>query len=125
METDKRLSQAHAIAETRDRKTQFYDSWSKLFDQDMLSDGYSGPSMAADAVAGLYPGDRENVHILDIAAGTGFVGEQLAKHGFVKVDALDPSQGMLDKAKAKGVYQTLICSYFDEKKLDIAPGQCN
>ncbi|XP_060064643.1 methyltransferase-like protein 27 [Ylistrum balloti] len=121
MDKHERILQAYAKTETREGKTKFYDSWSEEYDQDMLSDGYNGPAMAANEVAKLYPSTRENVHVLDVAAGTGLVGQELAKHGFVKVDALDPSQGMLDTAKEKGVYDKFICSYFGEEELAIAP----
>ena len=42
------------------------------------------------------------VRILDVAAGTGLVGVELAKLGFKNIDALDYSQEMLDLAKEKG-----------------------
>ncbi|XP_033762407.1 methyltransferase-like protein 27 [Pecten maximus] len=87
----------------------------------MESIAYRGPAFVGSVLAKLYPGAKEDVRILDVAAGTGLVGEQLAKQGFVQIDALDPSQGMLDEAKTKNVYQALICSYFNEKELDIAP----
>ncbi|XP_069114659.1 methyltransferase-like protein 27 [Argopecten irradians] len=87
----------------------------------MSEDGYKGPAITADVTRDLYPNGRENVYILDVAAGTGMVGERLIKHGFVKVDALDPSQGMLDEAREKGVYQKFICAYFDGKEQNIPP----
>ncbi|XP_033762095.1 methyltransferase-like protein 27 [Pecten maximus] len=121
MDNTKRVSEAYKKTESREEKTQFYDSWSKMYDQEMNSYGYKGPAMTASAVRDLYPDSRDVVRILDVAAGTGFVGEELIKHGFVKVDALDPSQGMLDEAREKGVYQELICAYFDEKDHTIPP----
>ncbi|XP_069102351.1 methyltransferase-like protein 27 [Argopecten irradians] len=107
---------------SKEDMTTYYDSWSSKYDQDLDAAGYRGPSMIAKALAELYPDTRENVHILDVASGTGLVGEQLAKQGFLLIDALDPSQGMIDKAKSKGVYKGMICAYFDEKELDIKAG---
>ncbi|XP_021349292.1 Williams-Beuren syndrome chromosomal region 27 protein-like isoform X2 [Mizuhopecten yessoensis] len=122
MDPAERCFEGHTQTKTREEKTQFYDSWSKQYEEDMHTVEYRGPAIVADVLAELYPGTRENVCILDVAAGTGLVGVELAKQGFVKVDALDPSQGMLDEAKTKGVYQKMICSYFDEKELNIEPG---
>ncbi|XP_033758329.1 methyltransferase-like protein 27 [Pecten maximus] len=102
---------------TREEMTHLYDSWSTLYEKDLNYADYRGPFMVANALAVLYPGPCENVHVLDVAAGTGLVGEQLAKRGFIKIDALDPSEGMLAKAKEKDIYQTLICAYFDENNL--------
>ncbi|OWF52505.1 Williams-Beuren syndrome chromosomal region 27 protein-like isoform X1 [Mizuhopecten yessoensis] len=121
MDPAERCFEGHTQTKTREEKTQFYDSWSKQYEEDMHTVEYRGPAIVADVLAELYPGTRENVCILDVAAGTGLVGVELAKQGFVKVDALDPSQGMLDEAKTKGVYQKMICSYFDEKELNIEP----
>ncbi|TIW12329.1 MAG: class I SAM-dependent methyltransferase, partial [Mesorhizobium sp.] len=45
--------------------------------------------------------------LLDAGAGTGLIGEWLAITGYPRVEALDISQGMLDKAGAKGVYTAL------------------
>lgn len=38
---------------------------------------FTGPVVAAKAIAELYPEGREHVRILDIAAGTGQVGEEV------------------------------------------------
>merc|ERR1712025_944707 len=53
--------------------------------------------------------------ILDVAAGTGLVGEELKKAGF-KVDnvtALDFSPEMLEVSRKKGVYGKLVESAFN------------
>ncbi|XP_033762370.1 methyltransferase-like protein 27 [Pecten maximus] len=121
MDRETMLNEYFVKTESRDKKTNFYDSWSKQYEQDMQSLDYLGPAFVGSVLAKLYPGAKEDVRILDVAAGTGLVGEQLAKQGFIRVDALDPSEGMLIEAKSKNVYQALICSYFDEKELDIAP----
>ena len=39
-----------------------------------------------------------------MVAGSGFVGERLKQKGFLKMDALEPSEGMLELAKAKKIY---------------------
>jgi len=58
---------------------------------------------------------REQLTILDVAAGTGLVGEELKKAGF-KVDnvtALDFSPEMLEVSRKKGVYGKLVESAFN------------
>merc|ERR1719427_739031 len=57
---------------------------------------------------------KEDLTILDVAAGTGLVGEELKKVGFNvdKVTALDLCPDMLDVAGKKGVYGKLIQSPF-------------
>ncbi|XP_033758337.1 methyltransferase-like protein 27 [Pecten maximus] len=122
MESLKKFYKECQETKTREEMTHYYDSWSMLYEKELNLADYRGPFMVANALAALYPEDRENVHVLDVAAGTGFVGEQLAKQGFVQIDALDPSEGMLAQAKEKGIYQTLICEYLDGNQLDIAAG---
>merc|ERR1719290_881115 len=58
---------------------------------------------------------REQLTILDVAAGTGLLGEELKKAGF-KVDnvtALDFSPEMLEVSRKKGVYGKLVESAFN------------
>jgi ubiquinone/menaquinone biosynthesis C-methylase UbiE len=48
------------------------------FLQDLCPVYYKGPEIIAKAAASLYNEDhRENINILDVAAGTGFVAEQV------------------------------------------------
>ncbi|XP_069114402.1 methyltransferase-like protein 27 [Argopecten irradians] len=122
MEGARKLYKFCENSETREDMTQYYEKWSDKYDKDAVLDGYQGPALVANALASMYSDSRENIRILDVAAGTGLVGEQLAKQGFVLIEALDPSQGMLDKAKEKNVYKTMRCEYFDETPLAIEPG---
>jgi SAM-dependent methyltransferase len=46
-------------------------------------------------------------HILDVGAGTGLLGVELAQAGFSRLDALDLSPRMLDEARRKRVYGDL------------------
>ena len=48
-----------------------------------------------------------DVEILDAGAGTGLVGEELAKQGFTNLTAVDLSAKMLEVAKEKQVYKNL------------------
>ncbi|RUS75290.1 hypothetical protein EGW08_016956 [Elysia chlorotica] len=83
---------------------------------------YKGPMRVRDTLVSLI-GDRNraDMKIMDLGCGTGLVGEVLYAVGFTQLDGLDPSQGMLDVARSKGVYGSLFCEYvaLDNKKLDI------
>ena len=47
--------------------------------QDLREDNFRGPCITADVISGLYPeeGQKSEVNILDVAAGSGFVGERV------------------------------------------------
>ncbi|XP_071545009.1 methyltransferase-like protein 27 [Panulirus ornatus] len=82
-----------------------YSNWSRNYDKMMCLGTYNGPLMGAEEVARLVPEERrQKVRVLDIAAGTGKVGLELHKRGFVNIDALEPSEGMMNILRDTGVY---------------------
>ncbi|MGI8855424.1 MAG: class I SAM-dependent DNA methyltransferase [Thermomicrobiales bacterium] len=46
--------------------------------------------------------------VADLACGTGRIGAWLTRHGASAVDGIDVTPGMLDGARAKGVYRHLV-----------------
>lgn len=89
-----------------------YTLWAQgaKYDQDLREENFRGPNISADTVAQLYP-DNKNVSILDVAAGSGFAGEKLKLKGYNNVDALEPSEGMLQLAKDKKIYNRHFLAY--------------
>ncbi|MFC2004773.1 class I SAM-dependent DNA methyltransferase [Chloroflexota bacterium] len=81
-----------------------YDQWAKDYDAD-LNDGFGwlGPQRAIEFFIRHVPGKEGR--ILDAGAGTGLVGELLAKQGYNNLAAMDLSAGMLKVARKKNAYQ--------------------
>ncbi len=57
-----------------------YDNWAKTYDDSMVKSKVTGPQHLAEVVARTVS-DLDS-KILDLGAGTGLIGELLAKHGF-------------------------------------------
>ena len=86
--------------------TSEYDGWASKYDADLEALGFSAPRAGAELLA-KYVGDK-GAKVLDAGAGTGMVGQELARQGFKRITALDMSPGMLVTAKEKGVYEDLM-----------------
>ncbi|XP_071104275.1 methyltransferase-like protein 27 [Haliotis cracherodii] len=97
-----------------------FDEISEQYNKAQTLIGYKGPKWMGESLAALYPSNRENVKILDVAAGTGMAAFEMRKHGFVHIDGLEPSQNMLDEAKKSNLYERYICDVLGENTLDIA-----
>ena len=79
-----------------------YDQWAAEYDRDLEEDfAWNAPKTAAQILAKLTPSEST---ILDAGAGTGLVGEELAKLGYQDMVAIDLSMGMLEEARKKGLY---------------------
>jgi len=80
-----------------------YDEAADVYDEAMSQDvGWTGHIELA-AVVGRYV--APDAAVLDAGAGTGMLGDELAKLGFSNMDANDLSPGMLDRARGKGIYE--------------------
>lgn len=100
-----------------------YSATSDMYEVYLTAFDYNGPRTTAATLADLYPPEtREAVKILDVAAGTGLVGEELLALGFRQMDALDPSEGMLSKAREKGIYSRLFNEAIGDTRLPIDDG---
>ncbi|XP_071097601.1 methyltransferase-like protein 27 isoform X2 [Haliotis cracherodii] len=105
---------------SRDEIIDRFSQNSQQYEKIMEAVNYTSPMHTAQATAELFPSNREDVFILDVAAGTGLCGEKLYYHGFRKMDALEPSTRMLDEARKKGLYSRYFIEALGENALDIA-----
>ncbi|XP_041368160.1 methyltransferase-like protein 27 isoform X2 [Gigantopelta aegis] len=115
---------AHRVGISKDESCDYYTRWAKSggYEKDLAIGRYNGPVFAAQAVAEFFPRGRNLVRILDVAAGTGFVGEQLKQLDFTNVDALEPSEGMVAVARKKNVYKNVYLDFLNGTKLTIPDG---
>ena len=79
-----------------------YDQWAADYDNDLAAEFAWNAPQNATAVFAKHVDKSANV--LDAGAGTGLVGECLAEAGYKDLVAMDLSQGMLDVAKSKNLY---------------------
>ncbi|WMS44602.1 methyltransferase domain-containing protein [Acuticoccus sp. MNP-M23] len=84
-----------------------YDAWAKRYDVEMASLGYRHPTICLAMLTRHLP--KGAGPVLDAGAGTGLLGEWMAIAGYDAAEALDISEGMLEVARSKGVYQA--CRY--------------
>jgi len=90
----------------------FYDDWSSQYDDDLVIVGnYNGYVKVAEAFFKL--GLDHHVAILDLAAGTGLLGSEISRNGYVTIDGLDCSLGMLGQAKKQDIYKNYIHARVD------------
>ncbi|XP_078000962.1 methyltransferase-like protein 27 isoform X2 [Glandiceps talaboti] len=94
----------------------FYDKWSEEFDKDLESLRWNAPRYAAEGLSKLMT--NKDARILDCAAGTGLVGQELHRLGYKDIDALDMSQAILDQAQEKGIYKKLICAKIGSEPIE-------
>ncbi|XP_051890867.1 methyltransferase-like protein 27 isoform X2 [Pristis pectinata] len=105
-----------------EQKLNYYDTMATTYEKDISLVDYKAPNMAAKTLDTVFPKDRQNVLVLDVACGTGLVVEkprtlltQRWPHTSISIDptvinyrqSTDGSEGMLRVAESKGLYQSL------------------
>lgn len=89
-------------AETSEEVRRRYDLWAAEYDADLAEvDGYQAPLEAAIAAKELIDMSKP---VLDAGCGTGLSGAALADAGCGAITGVDLSEGMLAKARERGVY---------------------
>jgi predicted TPR repeat methyltransferase len=101
-----------------------YDAMAPGYDEQLAAWGYEAPERAAEFLAEYLP-DFQNAEILDCGCGTGMTGAALRQAGAGgRITGFDMSEGSLDIARTKGVYNELDTAdlnqplVFDDDSLD-------
>ncbi len=103
-------------AKSREAVRAAYDIWAADYDEQIVNGGWESPGLVTAAAA---PYLDKDAPILDAGAGSGLMGLALRAAGFTTLDALDPSPGMLEMARKKGIYRKHIEAFLGEP-LDLA-----
>jgi predicted TPR repeat methyltransferase len=82
-----------------------FDAYASTFDDSLGSLHYRAPEYVADLLGRIAP-DLKAAAILDAGCGTGLVAPRV-KDRAARLDGIDLSGGMLDKARARGLYDRL------------------
>tara|TARA_Y100001970_G_scaffold37520_1_gene46384 strand:- start:114 stop:749 length:636 start_codon:yes stop_codon:yes gene_type:complete len=101
-----KLNDAYSLKTPND-SIQLYKKWAQTYDKDFaLNNNYLSPKK----ISNYYNKYSRNTDtpILDVGAGTGLVGELLHGLGHKQIIGIDISAEMLNEAKIKGCYSSLI-----------------
>ena len=84
-----------------------FDTFAESFDSKLAHLEYRAPQLVTDAVksAGIMP--AKALSVLDAGCGTGLCGPLLAPYA-ARLVGVDLSAGMLERARARGVYDELV-----------------
>lgn len=97
-----------------------FDSSADAFDENLSGLGYQAPRLVAEAVTRHRPGGgaAPRDEVLDAGAGTGLCG-LLLRPNAGRLVAVDLSSGMLEKARAREIYDELVamelCAFMRER----------
>lgn len=98
--------QAVYAATSQDQQVLAYDAWAQDYERDLRAQGYTIPAHVAALFARFTPTDTGP--FLDAGCGTGLQVEPLIAAGYRGFTGLDLSAGMLNIARQKGMYDTLV-----------------
>ena len=92
---------------TPEDSIKLYKKWAQTYDQDFaFNSNYLSPNKISNYFN--KHARSTDIPILDVGAGTGLVGECLFKTGNKKIIGIDISPEMLEQAKLKGCYSSLM-----------------
>ena len=108
MDRRKSIHQRVLTAASKEELETAYGEWADRYDKDLVDEmGYVAPIMTCRILQAHVPDLR--ARILDAGCGTGLVGEYLRQQGYRKLEGLDYSEKMLEKAREKNAYAVLSC----------------
>ncbi len=84
-----------------------FDDFAESFDKKLRTLEYKAPEFVGEAVRDIYAEPKGNLVILDAGCGTGLCGPMLRPFAS-RLDGVDLSGKMLEKAKARGGYDELV-----------------
>ncbi|GFO12657.1 Williams-Beuren syndrome chromosomal region 27 protein [Plakobranchus ocellatus] len=92
---------------TWEESQSLYDQWARdgSYDKTLGNQPtvYNAPLAFREDMIDLFP-DKTAVRVLDVACGTGLLGQALHDLGYTNIDGLDPSVGSIEVARKKGIY---------------------
>ena len=100
------LNDAYSL-KTPEDSINLYKKWAQTYDEEFaLSNNYQSPKK----ISNFFNKYSKNTDtpILDVGAGTGLVGESLNTNNKKEIIGIDISPEMLNEAKIKGCYSSLI-----------------
>jgi len=103
--TKKYLTDAHTTNK-REFVENLYNHWATSYDKEITENNYATPNRVALILKNLI--SDKKTKILDYGCGTGLSGEALFKAGFKNVDGADPSEKMLQEARKKKIYTSIV-----------------
>ncbi|XP_046580992.1 uncharacterized protein LOC124288514 [Haliotis rubra] len=96
-----------------------FNDFAEDYEEVYSSIGWRTHEVIGDFMAKIIPEEnRSKLKVLDVAAGTGLLGNELKNHGFTHVDALDPAEEMLSMAKRRNIYRTYFCAFINKDRND-------
>ncbi|XP_060074070.1 methyltransferase-like protein 27 [Ylistrum balloti] len=112
------MKKVYTPGKAKEEVKSIYNIWADTYEIDLNPGRYQGPLQAAIECCEVIPeANKKSALVLDVAAGTGFLGKELQLKGFRNLHALDPSTKMLKKADTKNVYQKFINEFISEEPL--------
>jgi 2-polyprenyl-3-methyl-5-hydroxy-6-metoxy-1,4-benzoquinol methylase len=107
------LSRVYKSGGERGTLDRLYDEWAGDYDQQIWASGNPYITIATGMMGRHVP--DFDARILDVGCGTGNMAQVLNQMGYNNLEGLDPSSGMLEIAKKKGIYRFLHPKYLSER----------
>tara|TARA_Y100000741_G_C18187603_1_gene532085 strand:- start:66 stop:704 length:639 start_codon:yes stop_codon:yes gene_type:complete len=108
-----KLDDAYSL-KTPEDSIKLYKKWAKSYDKDFAQNSdYLSPKKISNFF--IKHSKNSDTPILDVGAGTGLVGELLNIKGNKEIIGIDISSEMLDQAKLKNCYSSLIATDITKK----------
>ncbi|KAK9522330.1 hypothetical protein VZT92_018803 [Zoarces viviparus] len=104
------------------QKMKFYNSWAETYEQDSNTMSYRAPHQTVEFLFDNFSGRPEQVQVLDVACGSGWVAKLMVELGFKHFVGVDGSQGMLDQAAKTGLYKELKLAFLGTDPLPAPTG---